>query len=140
MSLGTVYFFELAPGCRPMIHHTEELATIEQLGEDLESAVKAGWPRVPGIRYKCVYALLLSWEEDDLGVIKENERLRCVVKYTYQYSIESYEIPSRKPDAALKRRVLEFMDDDVEDILMIVYYGGHARRGNQTSEGPLWVA
>ncbi|TVY39388.1 hypothetical protein LSUB1_G004327 [Lachnellula subtilissima] len=134
-------FFRLAP--QPSTHdtsHTEEHATIKQLGEDIESAVKAGWPRVPGTRYKRVHALLLSWEEDDLGVIKEIERLRCVLKNTYQYSVESYEIPSRKPDAALKRRVLEFLDDDAEDILMIVYYGGHARRGNQTSAGPLWVA
>jgi hypothetical protein len=102
--------------------------------------VKAGWPRAPGTRYSRVNALLFSWEDDDLGVMKEIKRLRCVMESKYCYNVQSYQIPSRKPDAALKRRVLEFLDDDEEDILMIVYYGGHARRGNQTSEGPLWFA
>lgn len=102
--------------------------------------MKVGWPRAPGTRYTSVKALLLSWEEDDLGVIKEIRRLRCVLENKYHYDVRTYEIPSRKPDIAIKGQVLEFLKDDDEDTLMIVYYGGHARRGDQTSEGPLWLA
>jgi len=102
--------------------------------------VKAGWPRAPGTRYSRVNALLLSWEEDDLEVRKEIKRLRCVLESKYHYNVYRYESPSRKPDAALKRRVLEFLDDDEEDILMSICYGGHAKRGNHTSEGPFWFA
>lgn len=134
---GTFYRLAQSP-----THDTSligEHATIRQLGEDLESAVKAGWPRAPGTRYTNVKALLLSWEDDDLGVMREIKRLRCVLENKYDYHTQTFEIPSRKPDIALKGKVVEFLAEDDENTLLILYYGGHARRGNQM-EGPLWFA
>jgi hypothetical protein len=45
-----------------------------------------------------------------------------------------------KPDKALKRRMLEFLDEDGEETLLILYYGGHAKKSVQSNEAPIWFA
>jgi hypothetical protein len=50
--------------------------------------------------------------------------------------MKTYQIPDEKPDRALKGRILEFLANDQDDSLLIFYYAGHARRGQ--NEGPLW--
>ena len=84
--------------------------------------------------------LLLSWKKDDLGVAKEIKALRHVFQDRYQFKVQEYEIPSSKPDGALKRRISDFMDLDAKNTLLILYYGGHARRTIQSSEASLWFA
>jgi hypothetical protein len=41
---------------------------MQRLGEDLQSAAKAVFPKFEGTRYSQVYVFLLSWVTDDLGV------------------------------------------------------------------------
>ena len=84
--------------------------------------------------------LLLSWLTDDLGVTAEVQRLQHVFQDMYQFQVETYQIPDEKPDRALKGRILEFLVNDQEDTLLILYYAGHARRGPQSNEGPLWFS
>lgn len=84
--------------------------------------------------------MLTSWEDDDLGVAKEVEELQNVFNDLYHYDVEVYQIPSVKPDKALKRRMLEFLDEDREETLLILYYAGHARKSLQSNEAPMWVA
>ncbi|KAN0069113.1 hypothetical protein V8E54_012742 [Elaphomyces granulatus] len=44
--------------------------------------------------YKSVHALLLSWENDDLGVsIVEIEKLQKVLLEKYRYDVDKWEIP-----------------------------------------------
>jgi hypothetical protein len=58
----------------------------------------------------------------------------------YKFQVQEYQIPSSKPDKALKRRVSDFLDIDSKDNLLIIYYGGHARRALQSNEASLWFA
>jgi len=80
--------------------------------------------------------LLVSWVMDDLGVASEIQRLRHVFEGMYQFQVETYQIPDEKPDRALKGRILEFLINDQDSSLLIFYYAGHAKRGQ--NEGPLW--
>ncbi|KAH8776221.1 hypothetical protein BGZ57DRAFT_953345 [Hyaloscypha finlandica] len=112
--------------------------SIKRLGEDLQSAVQAAWPKQDTSRYTKVSVLLLSWVTDDLGVASEVQRLQHVFEDMYKFQVETYQIPDEKPDRALKGRILEFLKNDLDDSLLVIYYAGHARRGPQSNEGPLW--
>ena len=92
------------------------------------------------MRYSNVQVLLISWKDDDLGVAKEVEKLQNVFNDLYHYDVEVYQIPSVKPDKALKRRILEFLDGDGEETLLILYYAGHAKKSLQLNEAPIWLA
>jgi hypothetical protein len=132
-------FVRLAPRTHD-ISFTESHADIQKLGNDLNEAVQAAWPKRHNVRYSQVHVLLLSWVDDDLGVVREIGRLRHVLKVLYNFQVEEYEIPSLKPDRFLKRRISDFLDNDDKDNLLVVYYGGHARRGWQSNEASLWFA
>ncbi|KAE8449443.1 hypothetical protein EG329_008051 [Mollisiaceae sp. DMI_Dod_QoI] len=115
---------------------------IQKLGADLNAAVQAIWSRRHQSRYSGVYVLMISWEDDDLGVWREIAALRNVFEERYNFDVEEYRIPSiDQPDRALKRRVIEFLDSsDEQDKLLIVYYAGHARRAPEENAAPLWCA
>jgi hypothetical protein len=132
-------FIHLAPRTHD-IALTESHTNIHQLGNDLNQAVQAVWPKRQDIRYLQAYVLLLSWVDDDLGVLREIKGLRRVFKEMYKFQVQEYQIPSLKPDKALKRRVSDFLDIDAKDNLLIIYYGGHARRALQSNEASLWFA
>jgi hypothetical protein len=113
---------------------------IEDLAADLEAAVQAVWPRRHEMRYSHVQVLLLSWEDDDLGVASEIKDLRHVFMDIYNYQVQTYEIPNLTPDKAVKRRIFDFLEHDGEETLLIVYYAGHAKRSFQSNEAPIWMA
>lgn len=92
------------------------------------------------IRYSKVQVLLLRWTDDDLGVVTELKALRQVFTDLYHYEVQIYEIPSKKPDKALKRRVFDFLEHDGKETLFILYYAGHAKRSLQVNEAPMWFA
>jgi hypothetical protein len=102
--------------------------------------VKAGWPQRHNIRYSKVQVLALRWIDDDLGVFTELKALEHVLTDLYHFEVHTYSIPSEKPDKALKRRVLDFLDQDGPETLFILYYAGHARLSLQANEGPIWSA
>jgi hypothetical protein len=87
-----------------------------------------------------VQVLLLSWEDDDLGVTKEVAELQNVFEDLYHYHVQVYRIPSAKPDKALKLRVLKLLENDDEATLLVLYYGGHANKSPQSNEAPIWRA
>jgi hypothetical protein len=116
---------------------------IQKLGNDLNEAVQAARPKRHDIRNSQVHVLLLFWKDDDLGVVLEIKRLRHVFRDMYNFQVQEYQIPSSKPDRALKPRLSEFLnhqDVDGKDNLLILYYGGHARRALQSNEASLWFA
>lgn len=118
----------------------EHIPNIAVLAADLNKAVQAGWSRRHDLRYKKVEALLLRWEDDDLGVETELKGLQHVLEDFYHYHVQTYHIPSQKPDKALTRRVLEFLSDDSVDTLYVVYYAGHARTTIPGNKAPTWYA
>ena len=88
-----------------------------------------------------MHVLLLSWEVDDLGVTSEIKRMRHVFEDRFNYTTQSYLIPSHKPDTALKRRILDFLEGfDNKNSLLILYYAGHASPGRNPGDAALWYA
>jgi hypothetical protein len=131
-------FVRLAPRTHD-ISLAEHHSGIQKLGQDLNEAVQAAWPKRHDVRYLQVHVLLLSWIDDDLGVAREIKGVRHVFRDLYHFNVQEYQIPSGKPDLSLKGIMFQFLTNvDGRENLLIVYYGGHARRALQSNEGSLW--
>lgn len=99
---------------------------IEAFGHILTSAATAAFPNQGLSRYKEVHALLLSWEDDNLGVINEIGELEKAFQQIYYFEVDRWKIPSERSHNSLAAKVLAFLDDyESTDNLLIVYYGGH---------------
>lgn len=118
----------------------EHIPSIEKFGQDLQVAIHAAWPTRRGSRYEEAHVLLLSWEDDNLGVEREIRRLKHVFSVLYRFDVQEFRIPSKTPGKATTSRVSDFLENDSPSSLLIVYYAGHARLSNQTNEPPIWAA
>jgi len=99
---------------------------VEALGKVLTEAGNAAFPNRGRSRYKEAHVLLLSWEDDDLGVIDEVNDLQDVFRQSYNYETEVWKIPGTRSHNSLATRILQFLADyEARDSLLIVYYGGH---------------
>lgn len=84
-----------------------------------------------------VHVLLLRWKEDDLNVAIELEGLAKVFQ-TYNFTTETFLIPSANSQRELTKRVLNFLEHyDREGNLLVVYYGGHGTI-NQARQATWW--
>jgi hypothetical protein len=92
----------------------------------LYSSSKCPTPRFM-TTYDAVNCLLIHWEDDDLGVVIEIDRLQRVLVEHYQYCVECYSIPSKNSHRMLERRLRDFTEpfEENNNVLLIVYYGGH---------------
>ncbi|KAK0632646.1 hypothetical protein B0T14DRAFT_39681 [Immersiella caudata] len=74
---------------------------------DLETALKTSWKsrNDPALRYRSVKALLVSCEDDDLGVEKEVNELAQLFTRVYSYDAEKWKIPSLGSWSALDDKV-----------------------------------
>lgn len=113
---------------------------IEKFAEDLQVAINAAWPTRNKSRYENVHVLLLSWEDDNLGVEQEIKRLGHVFSNLYQFDVREFRIPRKTPGRATISQVSTFLGMDAHDTLFIVYYAAHARLSHQTNEPPIWAA
>ncbi|KAK1759833.1 hypothetical protein QBC47DRAFT_116659 [Echria macrotheca] len=106
----------------------------------LDTACKAKW-NIRDAPYENVVALLLRWEEDDLGVISETEKLEDILRNVYHFDVESWAIPPGKRCCmALAREIESILDKyDKQDNLFILYYGGHALQELEQQQ-PTWVS
>lgn len=99
---------------------------VKALGKVLTEAGHAAFPNRGRSRYKEAHVLLLSWEDDDLGVIDEVNDLQDVFRQTYNYETEVWKIPSKRAHNSLATRIVQFVaDHDARDSLLVLYYGGH---------------
>ncbi|KAL8919466.1 MAG: hypothetical protein Q9208_006751 [Pyrenodesmia sp. 3 TL-2023] len=104
-------------------HHVKDVDTLSDI---LNEALSAAFPRVARSRYHDVYVLLLSWEDDDLGVQSEVNELDHVFENVFRYKTNRWRIPTSKSHNALVRRIMEALEEaEVGNSLLIVYYGGH---------------
>jgi hypothetical protein len=134
-------FIRLAPKTHDIGLADSHIPNIERLYDDFNTAVNAIWPRRHHTPYQSVHVLLLSWVEDDLGILFEIKRLKHVFREWFNYQVETYQIPSIKPDTALKRCILEFLGIfDAKDALLIVYYAGHGSPSQNPGASALWYA
>ncbi len=102
------------------------LKDLDAFGDIVTKAATAAFPNRARSRYRHVYSLLLSWDEDELGVIAEVQELDDVLSQTYNFRTERWKIPSSSSHNALAFRLMEFVRDyDDDEHLLIVYYGGH---------------
>jgi hypothetical protein len=70
---------------------------------------------------------LIQWEEDDLGVFTEVEKLHDILEKVYGYECgEIFKIPEDNSETALFTQIQLFMKNAAPDELLIVYYGGHS--------------
>ena len=112
----------------------EHIPDAETFASDLQDAVNALWPTRHRNRYTQITALLLSWQDDNLGVGKEIQGLRRVFEDFYHFHVEEYHIPSDKPGSKTQARIMNLLAQDSSDNLFIIYYAGHASLGRQGSE------
>ena len=105
-------------------YHVRDLTTF---GETLTKAAIHAFPKDGTLpRYHEVHVLLLSWEDDSLGVAKEISELDDVLRQAYNYRTEQWRIPGERSHNALATRLTAFLGDyETKDNLLIVYYGGH---------------
>ncbi|KAF8853387.1 hypothetical protein BDZ45DRAFT_694290 [Acephala macrosclerotiorum] len=118
----------------------EHVPGIEQFAKDLQSAINAAWPTRRKGRYGKAHVLLLSWEDDNLGVYQEMHRLEYVFSNLYRFDVQSFKIPCKTAGKATTSRILSFLEEDGPETLFVVYYAGHARLSPRSSEPPIWSA
>ena len=79
-------------------------------------------------QYTEVHALLINWEEDDLGTITELEDLKSQFETQFHFTSEIWRIPSRLAEDSLERKIGDVKaQHGTEANLLIVYYGGHGK-------------
>ena len=104
--------------------HIKDLATF---GQTLTEAAAAAYPTTEtSVRYKAVHVLLLSWVDDNLGVLEEISELDGAFTSVYGYATEQWKIPSTRSHNSLAKQLTGFLERyESEENLLIVYYGGH---------------
>lgn len=85
--------------------------------------------------YNTVNAILLCWEDDDLNVRPEVDRLQELFKKDFNFQTRIYLIPSESPSAQLQFELAAFVKafSLQKKSLTIVYYAGHADKAEDTS-------
>ncbi|KAL8703851.1 MAG: hypothetical protein Q9201_002979 [Fulgogasparrea decipioides] len=104
-------------------YHIQDLETF---GDIVTKAAAAAFPSTKKSRYQNVFVLLLSWENDKLGVILELQELDNVLSQKYHFQTEQWKIPDLNSHNALAFRLMEFLKDyTAKENLLLIYYGGH---------------
>lgn len=98
-------------------------------------------------RYTYVGALFLSWAPSATDTAEEAGQLRRMKKQSdrlsrlfhdfYNFEVEDYEIPRKKPSDALRDKLTSLRDKyESSQHFLIVYYGGHG--GTDRSRDAIW--
>ncbi|KAF1846336.1 uncharacterized protein K460DRAFT_356027 [Cucurbitaria berberidis CBS 394.84] len=134
-----------APFTLPLPLNTHNVVTnahihdLQLFSKDLSAAVQAVWATRHESRYSDVKVLILSWEDDDLGVYREIEDLKRTFCDLFHYEVTEWWIPQHKPERKLNLEVGKFLERyDSKDRLLIVYYAGHGFLNEQRV--PMWAA
>ncbi|KAK0111112.1 hypothetical protein ONS95_001489 [Cadophora gregata] len=113
---------------------------LEKFVRDLQDGVDALWTCRNYPRYKEVRVLLMSWEEDNLGVEQELLRLKTVFSRLYNFDVQCFKIPSQSPARVTVSKVSSLISECGVDSLIIMYYGGHAALTQQSNSPAVWAA
>lgn len=108
---------------------SEEQAIVE----DFQQITRDYW--VTHQDYNSVNAILLCWEDDDLKVRPEVDRLQELFEKDLKFTTRIYPIPSESPSAQLQYELAIFVKEFSlqRKSLTIVYYAGHADKIQETS-------
>jgi len=92
-------------------------------------------------RYAAINVLLLSWEDDDIGVADEISALGDMFRHDFNYAVWPYKIPSQDAETSLNFTIARFVSSfGREDSLIVVYYGGHGGPKVATKSPCTWAA
>ena len=88
-----------------------------------------------------MFTLLVLWEDDNLGVLREIDDLKHIFGYTYRSDAETWAITSTKNryQGRVDKVQLTLIEFDTDENLFILYCGGHARMNDRQSQ-PTWVS
>ncbi|ETS81324.1 hypothetical protein PFICI_06326 [Pestalotiopsis fici W106-1] len=113
--------------------------TTTQWLKDLTNAMNVAWPK-RFRRYLQAAVLMLSWENGDItNESLEFKRLKSVFENEFGYEVHERQIPWTRSGFELNGRVREFVGQYYgPNNLLIVYYAGHARRGDSPGSYPIW--
>ncbi|KAL2052918.1 hypothetical protein ABVK25_006859 [Lepraria finkii] len=96
---------------QPKTHSTELLSyhiEVEDFIQGIKKPAEKFFPH-DTYQYKEVHALLLSWMDDDLGIIHETQELEKVFRNDYCFtSVRIWGIPSLKPYSKLEDELYGF--------------------------------
>ena len=114
----------------------------EVIVRDFQKTTQDFW--VTREEYNRVNAILLCWEDDDLNVRPEIERLQELFETDFKFSAWIYSIPSESPSAQLQYQLATLVKRSSLErkSLTIVYYAGHADKAEVASPAgySLWQA
>lgn len=140
-------FITLTEQCYEIQRSRFHFPNLQDFVQRLDDACKARWNTRRQAPHRQVSALLLSWEDDDLGVKAEIDDLYHVFRDSYRFQVDRWCIPSRKQRYQdIVNRIAAFLEPtdkkrepvDCEGNLFIIYYGGHAYQDGQGQ--PIWVS
>jgi hypothetical protein len=116
----------------PSDHYSE----FKDFWNQARTALNGAYPSFTRPRNSRVGVLLLSFKDDDLGVIDEIKVLKDVFESSYRYETETWLIPTTESEEALSRKIYQFRrkfcqanrQPNTPLPLLIVYYGGHSAK------------
>ncbi|KAE9371438.1 hypothetical protein N431DRAFT_483980 [Stipitochalara longipes BDJ] len=104
--------------------------SLQHFGESLQAAAEAVFPNRTKPRYSKVFALILSWEDEDpnLPVHLEIEKLEYIFRDLYGLQTEVWKIPNQNSHVRVNQKIIDLitLEDNPEQHLFVVYYAGHA--------------
>lgn len=110
------------------------------LQAELTSELEHYQPR-RGRDYAAVTALMLVWEDDDLGCIKEVRQLSILLEEKFHYQVRQFLIPSERPQSSLSRAISDFLYHyGSPGNLALIYYGGHGDPDLEGERDAVWAA
>lgn len=77
------------------------------------------------IPYKIVNVLLICWEDTTQHEFENQLDTLASEFKKFNFCVRKYKIASKRPQQKLNRELLSFLDNDQDDTLLIIYYGGH---------------
>lgn len=91
-------------------------------------------------RYQHVVALLIQWEEHDLGdeLDESTHRYDWMFRNLYKYEVWCFKIPSKKPHLAVMKQLAELAERDGSETLFIIWYDGHGFEHPDRRGPPEW--
>ena len=95
------------------------------LVDELSQSLRSGFLRSG--EYDAVNVLLIHWEDDDLGCIKEIEMVKSFFEDACHYDVHILPIPSERSQAALQSDLSQFvlLYGSRAQSLLLIYYAGH---------------
>jgi len=107
-------------------------ALVKRLARSLEDGFHTG--------YSSANALLLYWEENDLGFEAENDEFAKFLASECGFNTVRFPIPSERPEQALQKALSDFVfEKALPNSLAMIYYGGHGDADDQT-QASVWAA